>query len=170
MVTTPQQIADVVAYIKAKKVGKMTPQVAYEEACGRCHANRYGGLTQLGATPKFKTEKEALAYKLKVLDEQSLVEKYMGKLPPDLSIMIRARSEHFMETFIENPQTQLPGTSMPRVGLTKEGYEEVKAYLEETGDPSKEARHAIGPWVILFFVIFTVLAYFWKKHQWKDLH
>ncbi|MGW8170074.1 MAG: c-type cytochrome [Sulfurovaceae bacterium] len=170
MVTAPQQIADVVAYVKTKKVGKLTPKVAYEEACGRCHSNRYGGLTQLGETPKFKTEKEALAHQMKVLDEQDLVKKYMGKLPPDLSIMIRARSEQYMETFIENPQTQLPGTSMPRVGLTKEGYEAVKAYLEETGDPSKDARHAIGPWVILFFVIFTVLAYFWKKHHWKDLH
>ncbi len=170
MVTAPQQIADVVAYVKTKKVGKLTPKVAYEEACGRCHSNRYGGLTQLGETPKFKTEKEALAHQMKVLDEQDLVKKYMGKLPPDLSIMIRARSEQYMETFIENPQTQLPGTSMPRVGLSKEGYEAVKAYLEETGDPSKDARHAIGPWVILFFVIFTVLAYFWKKHHWKDLH
>ncbi len=170
MVTTPQQIADIVAFIKAKKVGNITPKVAYEEACGRCHSNRYGGLTQLGETPKFKTEKETLSYQVKVLDEQDLVKNYMGKLPPDLSIMIRARSEQYMETFVENPQTQLPGTSMPRVGLTKESFEKVKAYLEETGDPSKDARQAIGPWVILFFVIFTVLAYFWKKHHWKDLH
>lgn len=170
MFATPQQIADVVAYIKTKKVAKLTSQVAFEDACGRCHANRYGNLTQLGTTPKFKIEQEALAYKVKVLDEQDKIKAYMGKLPPDLSIMSRARSEHFMETFIENPQTQLPGTSMPRVGLSKDGYEMVKAYLEKTGDPSKEARHALGPWVIVFFVVFTMLAYLWKKSQWKDLH
>jgi len=57
---------------------------------------------------------------------------------------------------------------MPRVGLTEEGFEKVKAYLTETGDPSKPARQAIGPWVLLFFVVFTVLAYLWKKSQWKD--
>jgi ubiquinol-cytochrome c reductase cytochrome c1 subunit len=91
----------------------------------------------------------------------------MGKLPPDLSIIIRARSEHFLETFVENPQSQLPGTSMPRVGLTEKGYEEVKAYLEEVGDPSKPKREALGPWVILFFFIFTILAYLWKKSTWK---
>jgi len=57
---------------------------------------------------------------------------------------------------------------MPRVGLTGEGFEKVKAYLTQTGDPSKTAREAIGPWVLLFFVVFTVLAYLWKKSMWKD--
>jgi ubiquinol-cytochrome c reductase cytochrome c1 subunit len=58
---------------------------------------------------------------------------------------------------------------MPRTGLTKEGYEKVKEYLTEVGDPSKPKREALGPWVIFYFVIFTVLAYLWKKQQWKDL-
>jgi ubiquinol-cytochrome c reductase cytochrome c1 subunit len=170
MVTDNQQIADIVAYIKEKKSAEATPKEAFAEACGRCHAMRYAKTTQLGDVPSFKYEKETLAYKVKVLEEQDLVKAYMGKLPPDLSMMVRARSPHFMETFVENPQTQLPGTSMPRVGLTHEGYEKVKAYLTEIGDPSKPARAALGPWVILFFVVFTVLAYLWKKSQWKDLH
>jgi ubiquinol-cytochrome c reductase cytochrome c1 subunit len=165
-----QSIADVVAYVMQKKAGEVTPKEAFSEACMRCHAMRYSNMTQLGVTPKFKYEKDALAHKIKVLDEQDLIKKYMGKTPPDLSMMIRARSEHFMETFVENPQSQLPGTSMPRVGLTPEGYEKVKLYLEEVGDPSKPARAALGPWVILFFIIFTILAYFWKKEQWDGLH
>ncbi len=167
MMTGDQQIADVVAYMMAKKAGEVTPKEAYEEACERCHAMRYAKLTQLGDTPTFKYEKDALAYKIKVLEEQDTVKKYMGKLPPDLSMIIRARSEHFLETFVENPQSQLPGTSMPRVGLSKKGYEEVKTYLEEIGDPSKPAREALGPWVLLFFFIFTILAYLWKKSTWK---
>jgi len=170
MFTDNQSIADVVAYVMEKKAGEITSKEAYEEACGRCHAMRYAKLTQLGETPKFKYEKDALAYKIKVLDEQDAVKAYMGKLPPDLSIMIRARSEHFMKTFVENPQSQLPGTSMPRTGLTEEGYEKVKAYLEEVGDPSKPKREATGPWVLGFFFIFTILAYLWKQSQWRDLH
>lgn len=170
MVTTPQQIADVVEFIKTKKVGKLEPKQAFMEACSRCHADRYGHITQLGETPKFKTEKEALEHKIKVLTEQDAIKAYMGKLPPDLAMIARARSEHYMQTFIEDPQSQLPGTSMPRTGLSQEGFEKVYTYLEETGDPSKDARHALGPWVILFFVIFTILAYLWKKSQWKDLH
>ena len=165
-----QSIADVVAYLKEKKVGEVTPKQAFTESCGRCHAARYGKMTQLGDTPEFKEEKDSLAYKIKVIEAQDGVKGYMGKLPPDLSIMIRARSHHFMETFVENPQTQLPGTSMPRVGLNKEGYEKVKEYLTEVGDPSKKLREHYGPYILIFFVVFSFLAFLWKKSQWKDLH
>ena len=170
MFTDNQSIADVVAYLMEKKAGEVTAKEAFEEACMRCHAMRYAKLTQLGETPKFKHEKDALSHKIKVIEEQDAVKAYMGKLPPDLSIIIRARGEHFLETFVENPQSQLPGTSMPRVGLTEEGYEKVKAYLEEVGDPSKPKREATGPWVLGFFIIFTILAYLWKKSMWKGHH
>jgi len=170
MFTDNQSIADVVAYLMEKKAGEISTKEAYTEACSRCHATRYAKMTQLGDTPKFKHEKDALAHKIKVIEEQDAVKAYMGKLPPDLSIIIRARSEHFLETFIENPQSQLPGTSMPRVGLSHEGYEKVKGYLTEVGDPSKPLREDIGPKVILFFIIFTVLAFFWKKSMWKGHH
>jgi ubiquinol-cytochrome c reductase cytochrome c1 subunit len=170
MMSDNQQIADVVAYMLEKKAAEVTPKEAYTEACMRCHALRYANMTQLGETPAFKQEKEALAYKIKVLDEQDAIKAYMGKLPPDLSMIIRARGEHFMETFIENPQSQLAGTSMPRVGLNHEGYEKVKEYLTEVGDPSKKARENLGPWVIGFFVLFALLAFLWKKYQWRELH
>ena len=170
MFTDNQSIADVVAYLLEKKAGEVTPKEAYNEACMRCHAVRYGKVTQLGDTPKFKHEKDELAHKIKVIDEQNAVKAYMGKLPPDLSMIIRARSEHFLETFVENPQSQLLGTSMPRVGLSHEGYEKVKAYLTTVGDPSKPAREELGPKVLLFFIIFTILAFLWKKSMWKDHH
>jgi ubiquinol-cytochrome c reductase cytochrome c1 subunit len=174
MVSAPQDIANVVAYLKDKKAGHVTPKEAYIEACGRCHANRYGKLTQLGEKPKTKSniktgqDIEAMKFAQKVAEEQGALAEYLGKLPPDLSIIYRARSEHFLETFIENPQSQLSGTAMPRTGLSHEGMEKVMAYLEETGDPSEPARAAAGPWVILFLIIFTVLAYFWKQAMWKD--
>jgi len=167
MMVDDQQIADVVAYIMAKKAGEVTTKEAFTEACARCHAMRYAKTTQLGDTPAFKHEKDTLAHKIKVIDEQNLVKAYMGKLPPDLSMIIRARSPHFMETFVENPQGQLAGTSMPRVGLSHAGYEKVHAYMTEIGDPSKPAREELGPKVLLFFLIFTGLAYLWKKSRWK---
>ena len=176
MVSAPQDIANVVAYLKAKKAGEVTPKEAYKEACGRCHANRYGKLTQLGEIPKTKSniktgkDIDAMKYEQKVATEQGALADYLGKLPPDLSIIFRARSEHFLHTFIENPQSQLAGTAMPRTGLSKEGMEKVMEYLEETGDPSKPARDALGPYVLIFFIIFTLLAYLWKQSQWRDLH
>ena len=176
MVSSDQDIANVVAYIKAKKAGEVTPKEAYKEACGRCHANRYGKLTQLGEVPKTKSniqtgqDIDRIKYDQKVAEEQGALADYLGKLPPDLSIIFRARSEHFLETFLENPQSQLPGTSMPRTGLNREGMKKVMEYLEETGDPSKPARDAVGPYVLIFFIIFTLLAYLWKQSQWRDLH
>ncbi len=170
MFTDDQSIADVVAFLKAKKSAEMTNKEAFDQACGRCHAMRYAKTSQLGDTPKFKYKKDELSYQVKILEEQDLVKAYMGKLPPDLSMIIRARGEHFMETFVENPQGHLAGTPMPRVGVSKEGYEKVKAYLTEIGDPSKPAREAIGPWVILFFVVFSALAFLWKKEKWRGHH
>jgi ubiquinol-cytochrome c reductase cytochrome c1 subunit len=171
-----QQIADIVAYMKADKAAEPTPREAFVEACARCHAMRYDKLTQIGDVPKTKSniqtghDIEAMKFAQKVAEEQGKLAEYMGKLPPDLSMIIRARGDHFMETFIEDPQTQLPGTSMPRVGLNQEGYDKVHQYLTEVGDPSKPAREMAAPWVIGFFVIFSILAYLWKRHQWKDLH
>jgi ubiquinol-cytochrome c reductase cytochrome c1 subunit len=172
-----QDAADIVAYFKSiAPKEEVKPQEAYAFACGRCHANRYDKWTQLGHIPKTKeniktgVDLDALEFQKNLGTYQNKLADYMGKLPPDLSIIARARSEHFLETFIENPQSQLPGTAMPRVGLNKEGFEDVMEYLEETGDPSKHAREAVGPYVLLFFVIFTILAYLWKRSHWKELH
>jgi len=172
---TDENAANIVAYLKSIAPKEVTPKEAYVAACGRCHANRYGKWTQIGDVPKTKSniktgqDIDALKFKQNVATYQNKLADYMGKLPPDLSIIIRARSEHFLETFVEDPQSQLPGTAMPRVGLTKEGFEKVIAYLEETGDPSKPKRQATGPWVLGFLVIFSILAYGWYKSQWKGL-
>ena len=171
-----QTAANIVAYLKSIAPKEITPKEAFVTACGRCHADRYGKWTQIGDVPKTKPnivthqDPQMLAFQGKVAAYQDHLAKYMGKLPPDLSIMIRARSEEFMQNFIENPQSQLPGTAMPRVGVSKGGFEKVVAYLEETGDPSKPKRASTGPWVLGFFFIFTLLAYMWKRHQWHDLH
>ncbi|NOX15849.1 MAG: cytochrome c1 [Epsilonproteobacteria bacterium] len=171
-----QEVADMVAYLKSIAPKDVSAKDAFTVSCGRCHANRYGDWTQIGFVPKTKSniitnkDVDLLKFKIKTAEYQADLAKYMGKLPPDLSIMIRARSEDFMKTFVENPGSQLKGTAMPRVGLTKEGYKKVKSYLEETGDPSKSAREALGPWVIGFFVIFTILALLWKRSIWKELH
>ncbi len=162
--------------IVSKTVKNAKNKEAFVFACGRCHANRYGKWTQLGDVPKTKPDINTGVDLAKIDFQKNLgayqikLAKYMGKLPPDLSIIVRARSEDYLKTFVEDPQTQLPGTAMPRVGLTNEGYEEVLGYLESTGDPSKEKRESTAPWVIGFFVIFTLLAYGWYKSQWKGLH
>jgi len=168
-----QDAADIVAYFKSIAPKEVTPKEAYVFACGRCHANRYDKWTQIGDEPKTKPniktgqDIEKLKFKEKLAQYQNKLADYMGKLPPDLSIIYRARSEDFLKTLMENPQSQLPGTSMPRVGINHEGLEKVMAYLEKTGDPSKPKREALGPWVLLYFIGFAFLAYLWKKSVWK---
>ncbi len=175
MATDDQSAADLVAYFKSIAPKEVKPKEAFEFACGRCHAVRYDKWTQMGQTPKTKSnivtgdDIDLLKFKEKVADYKAHLAKYLGKLPPDLSTIVRSRGEHYLKTFVENPQNLLPGTAMPRVGVNKEGYEKVYQYLEEVGDPSKPKREAVGPWVIGYFIIFAFLAYLWYKSNWKGL-
>ena len=43
-------------------------------------------------------------------------------------------------------------------------------YLVYMGEPAQLERAALGPWVLLFLVIFTALAYALKKEFWRDVH
>jgi len=173
-----QEVADMVAYLQsiAPKKEELTSEQAFELACGRCHADRYMKWTQIGETPKFKTKQDKLKFELALADYQTALKNYMGKLPPDLSIYIRSRGEHYIKTFVENPQNYLKGTAMPRVGVNAEAADKVIEYLEESGDykvkvaKEGDARDNIAPRVMFFLLIFALFAYLWKKEIWKELH
>ncbi len=167
-----QEVADIVAFLQsiAVKPEELTPTIAYENACGRCHANHYAGWTQIGEKPQFKKKQDELAFETQVLDYTDALTKYMGKLPPDLSIYIRSRGEHYIKTFVENPQNYLKGTAMPRVGVTAEAAEKVIEYLEDSGDAKRHERESVGKNVMIFIVIFAIFAFLWKRQMWRDLH
>ena len=167
-----QEIADMVAYLKSIAVSQeeLTPAMAYENACGRCHAVRYENWTQMGTKPSFKHKKDALAYDIKVLEYEDSLKAYMGKLPPDLSMYIRSRSETFLKTFIENPQNHMAGTAMPRVGVTAEVADKVIEHMKDAGDTKRHEREEIGKYVMIYVLIFAIFAILWKKQVWRDLH
>ena len=167
-----QEVADMVAYFQsiAKKGEELTPAIAFEVACGRCHATRYNKWTQIGYKPTFKKKQDELAFDTKVLDYQDALTKYMGTLPPDLSMYIRSRGEHYISTFVENPQNYLKGTAMPRVGVSAESAEKVIEHLENVGDPVRHDRAEVGRNVMIYIIIFAIFALLWKKEVWKDLH
>ncbi|WP_304545710.1 c-type cytochrome [Sulfurimonas microaerophilic] len=167
-----KEVADMVAYLQSVAVKKedLTAEQAYELACGRCHANHYAGWTQMGKTPVFKKEQDELKYKTQVLDYQDSLKAYMGKLPPDLSIYIRSRGAHYIETFVENPQNYLKGTAMPRVGVNEHAMEKVIEYLEDSGDAKRVEREEVGKNVMIYIIIFAIFAILWKKAIWRDLH
>ena len=167
-----QEIADMVAYFKSIAVSQeeLTPKMAYENACGRCHAVRYENWTQMGTKPSFKHKKDELAYDIKVLEYEDSIKAYMGKLPPDLSMYTRSRSETFLMTFIENPQNHMAGTAMPRVGVTAETADKVIEHMKNAGDTKRAEREEIGMNVMIYIVIFAIFALLWKKQVWRDLH
>jgi len=95
---------------------------------------------------------------------------YIGAKAPDLSQYIKSRGREYLENFINDPQRLLHGTGMPRVGLTEQAQEQVITYMEEIGDSKKAERESLGIYVLLFMVLFAVMATLWKKEIWKDLH
>jgi len=167
-----QEVADMVAYLQsiAPKPDQISSKQAFETACGRCHAVKYEKWTQIGEMPTFKKERDKLVFLTQLEDYKANLVNYMGKLPPDLSMYIRSRGEHYLSTFIENPQHLLEGTAMPRVGVNAHGAEKVLEYLEDAGDPKRHERDSVGMNVMIFLLVFAAAAYLWKKEIWKDLH
>jgi len=167
-----QEVADMVAYLQsiAPKPDQITPKQAFETACGRCHAVKYENWTQIGEMPSFKKERDKLVFLTQLEDYKANLVNYMGKLPPDLSMYYRSRGEHYISTFIENPQNLLNGTAMPRVGVSKHGAEKVIEYLENSADPKHDERNSVGMKVMIFLLVFAAAAYLWKREIWKDLH
>lgn len=149
-----QELNDVAAYLaslpKSKLEGKELHKETFTAACVRCHSMQYAGIA--------------------ALTDAETAKAHFGTTPPDLSQMIKSRGEHFLHSFINDPQVLLHGTAMPRVGLTAEAQEEVVSYLEEVGDSKKAEREELGPKVLLYLLVLAVLAVLWKNKIWRDLH
>lgn len=43
-------------------------------------------------------------------------------------------------------------------------------FIAYVGEPAKLERHQLGVWVLLFLLVFTILAYMLKKEYWRDVH
>lgn len=61
-----------------------------------------------------------------------------------------------------------PGKLSP--GEFDAAIRDLTAYLAYMGEPIKLERQSLGIKVMLFLVLFFVLAYFLKKEYWKDVH
>lgn len=151
----PQDVADMVAYLQSIAPKEISNKEAFKDACQRCHAIKYGDMT--GGTMAAFTPAEN-------------IKSYMGKMPPDLSQYIKSRGEHYLETFINNPQKHLEGTAMPRVGLKLEAQEKVIAYMSEVGDRKAAERNGLGPIFLGYLVVFAVFAWLWKAKIWREVH
>lgn len=123
---------------------------SFENACGRCHDVKYDGFVSSSNMSDLKN--------------------YLGMIPPDLSMMIRSKGEHYLNTFINEPQKKIYGTAMPRVGLNEKAQNQVVDYLEKVGDSKKEERENTGIYIMIFFAILSIFAIGWKRSVWSKLH
>ncbi len=133
-----------------KEIAFVKDRSTFIEACGRCHDIKYDNFF----TPSNHND----------------LANYLGSVPPDLSMMIRSRGEQYLHDFINNTQKLLPGTAMPRVGLTEDAQVKVVSYLEKVGDSKKEERESTGIYIMIFFVILSIFAIGWKRSVWSKLH
>ena len=74
-----------------------------------------------------------------------------------------------------DPETHKPVFTLVSEGsLSPEEYDatvrDLVNFLVYLGEPIKLKRHSIGVFVILFLLVFLVLAYLLKKEYWKDVH
>lgn len=155
LMNTPQEIADMVAYLQSIAPKEMTNKEVFADACQRCHGLKYADM-QKGTMGAFSPDAD--------------ITKYMGKLPPDLSQYIISRGPDYLGKFINDPQKLLEGTAMPRVGLNQESQEQVIKYMEEIGASKKAEREELGPKFLIYLVIFAIFAFLWKASKWRDVH
>ena len=144
------ELADMVAYLKSIAPKTLSDAEVFRDACQRCHDMKYENVFML-------TNRAKLA-------------EYMGSNPPDLSMMIRSKGDDYLHKFINDTQKMLPGTSMPRVGLNKASEDKVVAYMAKAGDAKKAERESLGINAMIYFLIFGIFGWLWKRKVWSDLH
>lgn len=145
-----EEIAHIVAYFKSIAPKQLSNKEVFADACQRCHGMKYDSLAPI--TP------------------EATLASYMGSAAPDLSMMIRSKGANYLHTFINEPQKQLHGTAMPRVGLTEQAQAQVVSYIESIGDSKKAEREDIGIKSMLFMAFMSILAYLWKRKIWSEVH
>jgi len=52
----------------------------------------------------------------------------------------------------------------------KQAARDITNFLAYAAEPAALKRHSLGIWVILFLVVFTLLAWLLKREYWKDVH
>lgn len=137
----------------------------FKTTCQTCHTLRYLGYEAL-MTPD--SARDAF-----------------GKVPPDLSLMAKARGRgdegaryiySLLVSYNDTPEKNsvFPNTAMPPV-LSREDKDferkarDVAAYLFYVAEPGLEERKALGRYVLGYMIILTALLYLLNKRTWMGI-
>lgn len=166
--------------------------------CMGCHSLKYISYRDLlnVGIPQDKVDAyrgdRGLDHKLMSFTPAEGLKPVYGMVPPDLSLMAKARKGggryvfSLLSGFHSNEKGEVensvfPGIRMPDIL----GYAAIKdeksktavdnnlkdavAFLEWTADPNVLTRFEIGKYVLIYLVILTVLLYLVKRKVWSDI-
>lgn len=163
--------------------------------CMSCHDLkylRYRDLLTIGlpqdSIDAFRGER-AMEDRLLSLTPTSQREALFGLVPPDLSLIAKARAggasyvytllTSFYETTAGTVDNRLfPGIRMPdalgsssasNMDAVKKTAREVAAFLDWAADPRADKRHTLGYYVLAYLALLIILLYFNKVRVWKRL-
>ncbi len=137
----------------------------YKKACKVCHSMKY------------------LGYKASIPAEAA--RKSFGKVPPDLSLMAKARGKDdegakyiyaLLTSYVNTPEknTVFPNIAMPPP-LSKADPEfeqkarDVAAFLLYAAEPTAKERERLGRYVLAYMVVLTALLYALNRKVWRGV-
>lgn len=107
-------------------------------------------------------------YRYEVHHEGHSVAAFDTEAAADAYLQEHADQGYRLERVVDRLELVQPGS------MTAAEYDQVArdlaTFLTYISEPMKLERQRMGIWVILFLVVFTVIAYLMKKEWWKDIH
>lgn len=153
----------------------------YTQYCVACHGLKY----YRGA--------DALSVISPAMDPQA-AEGAFGVVPPDLSLMASARGRgddgakyiyrllttyHTVEgqirnkAFAEETRTDGAIAMPPPIAIDdpelKQKATDISAFLLSVADPTRAERRGMGPWVMAYMVILTIVLYALNRFTWREV-
>jgi len=178
----------------------------FTDVCMGCHAAKYVTYRNLMDYPEIgltreevdelRGDKTLMSGLITELSPEDAAESY-GKVPPDLSLIARARrggaeyTYSILTGYVEDPEGKVedgnynayyPGNriAMPdplawlghdadETADLEEQARSVSSFLAFIGDPHQLERKRLGRWVMGFLVLLTFVLWMLKKEVWKDV-
>jgi ubiquinol-cytochrome c reductase cytochrome c1 subunit len=167
-------------------------------SCHSCHTLkyiRYRDLAKFGIDKKkiddWRGEQSLDAPLTSLMSDEAAMQSF-GLVPPDLSLMTKAREGgadyvySYLVGYYSTPEGEtknhiFPETKMPDpLGMStttdhaqreeiKKTAHDIVSFLSWAADPHEQERHRLGYYVIGYLVILTLLLYFVKNQIWSRL-
>jgi len=170
----------------------------YNNLCRLCHNLKYIKYSNLSDVGLSKHEIDVLRGTNGVSDTlaasmpPSVANQAFGKVPPDLSLMAKARKNgtHYIYTLLTSYYEKseavydnhiFQGIRMPDIfeysvtenpkdkELIDKRVQQVALFLEWAADPKRDERKSMGVFVIAYLMVLTLLLFFLKRRIWANL-